>query len=42
MEWITKGISLSSIPASIPEAIREQAAGREAARYRDLAWTEIR
>ena len=42
VEWITKGISLCPIPSSIPEAIREQAAGREAARYRDPAWTEIR
>ena len=42
VEWITKGISLCPIPSSIPEAIREQAAGREAGRYRDPAWTEIR
>jgi lipoate-protein ligase A len=42
VEWITKGINVCPNPSIIPEAIRVQAAGREAGRYRDPAWTEIR
>jgi lipoyl(octanoyl) transferase len=42
VEWITKGVGLSALPARIPESIRVGAAAREAGRYRDPGWTEIR
>jgi lipoate-protein ligase A len=42
VEWITEGLSLCSRAATIPDGVRKRASERDAGRYRDRAWTEIR
>ena len=41
-EWITKAIGLRRIASGIPNGILVRANERDASRYRDTAWTEIR
>jgi lipoate-protein ligase A len=42
VEWITEGLSLCPQTATIPDGVRMRAGERDAGRYRDPAWTEIR